>query len=130
MTKTAYKSNKLGRFLHNINSNLSTIIRKDVSTELFGDNIKYGSATCIKIGRIVWLHINVNFSNEISSGFLGKLPDDLIPYEGFTYGLSPTNPASRASNYFEIDGSGNSVCYASPDTQGFYNFCGSYISKS
>ena len=85
-----------------LNSNLSTIIRKDVSTELFGDNIQSGSATCIKIGRIVWLHINVYFSNEISYGFLGKLPDDLIPYEGFTYGLSPTNPASRASNYFEI----------------------------
>ena len=115
-----------------LNSNLSTIIRKDVSTELFGDNIKYGSATCIKIGRIVWLHINVNFSNEITplGKSIGKLPDDLIPYEGFTYGLSPTNPASRASNYFEIDGSGNSVCYASPDTQVFYNFCGSYISKS
>ena len=113
-----------------LNSNLNTITRKDVSTELFGDNIKYGSATCIKIGRIVWLHINVNFSNEISYGFLGKLPDDLIPYEGFTYGLSPAAPGSRASNYFEIDGSGNSLCYVSPDTQGFYNFCGSYISKS
>lgn len=114
-----------------LNSNLSTIIRKDVSTELFGDNIKYGSATCIKIGRIVWLHINVSFSNEIPNGTsLGKLPDDLIPYEGFTYGLSPTNPASRASNYFEIDGRGNSFCYASPDANGFYNFCGSYISKS
>ena len=115
-----------------VNSNLSTIIRKDVSTELFGDNINYGSATCIKIGRIVWLHINVSFSNEITpiGNSIGKLPDDLIPYEGFTYCLSPTNPASRASNYFEIDRSGNSVCYVSPDTQGFYNFCGSYISKS
>lgn len=121
-----------GLFYLEINSNLSTIIRKDVSTELFGDNIKYGSATCIKIGRIVWLHINVSFSNEITplGNSIGKLPDDLIPYEGFTYGLSPAAPGSRASNYFEIDGSGNSVCYASPDTQGFYNFCGSYISKS
>ena len=115
-----------------LNSNLSTIIRKDVSTELFGDNIKYGSATCIKIVRSVCLHINVSFSNEITpiGNSIGKLPDDLIPYEGFTYGLSPATPGSRASNYFEIDGSGNSFCYASPDTQGFYNFCGSYISKS
>ena len=115
-----------------LNSNLNTITRKDVSTELFGDNIKYGSATCIKIGRIVWLHINVSFSHEITplGKSIGKLPDDLIPYEGFTYGLSPAAPGSRASNYFEIDGSGNSLCYVSPDTQGFYNFCGSYISKS
>lgn len=115
-----------------LNSNLTTITRKVVTTELFGSNIQYGSATCIKIGRIVWLHINVSFSNEITSygEFLGKLPDDLIPYESFTYGLSPSNQASRASNYFEIDGNGNSICYTSPDTQGPYNFCGAYISKS
>ena len=80
-----------------LNSNLTTITKKDVTTELFGNNLQYGSATCIKIGRIVWLHINIYFSNEIPNGTsLGKLPDDLIPYEGFTYGLSPATPGSTA----------------------------------
>ena len=115
-----------------LNNNLTTITRKDVSAELFGSYIQFGSATCVKIGRIVWLHINVFLSNAISSygEVLGKLPDEFVPIESFTYGLTPTNPASTASNYFEITDNGNSICYNSPDTQGAYNFCGAYISKS
>lgn len=128
---TAALSAAQGKALNERLSNLETpqstyYVSLATVTGAVGD----GSISICKIGRLAFMVMNFILSSSMPHGILLTVPDSLRPYAGFTFGTFCAQGINSVPGYFELNSDGQLICYDSPTTDIWCNFCTMYITAN